>query len=251
MTLEVLTADTLADTNHGFFTRKGGVSEGIYAGLNCGRGSNDNPDHVATNRARVAAQMGVASRDLASVHQYHSAEVVVVNGPVTTPPKADAMVSNTPGCALGILTADCQPVLFADRKAGVVGAAHAGWKGAKAGVLQATVDAMMSLGATPQNIVAAIGPCIHQENYEVGPDFVEAVTQDDAEALALFRQGQGDRLHFDLPGYGLLALKRAGIPNATALQHCTYADPDRFYSYRRTCHESAPDYGRLIACISL
>jgi len=251
MALDVITADILDGTHHGFFTRKGGVSDGIYAGLNCGRGSNDVPDHVEANRALVAQHMGVTAANLASVHQYHSADVIVVDGPLGTPPKADAMVTKTKGCALGILTADCQPVLFADHKAGVVGAAHAGWKGAKAGVLQATVDAMVSLGADPTNIVAAIGPCIHQDNYEVGPDFIEAVTHDDPTALTFFKQGDGDRMRFDLPGYGLLALERAGVTRAVALDHCTYADPDRFFSYRRTCHEKAADYGRLIACIVL
>lgn len=251
MALDVLTAPTLAQTRHGFFTRKGGVSQGIYAGLNCGRGSNDAADHVQQNRALVADHMGVAHDHLISVHQYHSADVVVVNGPLPTLPKADAMVTNTPGVALGILTADCQPVLLADRTAGVVGAAHAGWKGAKAGVLQATVDAMVRLGADASRIAAAIGPCIHQDNYEVGPDFHHAVTHDDPEALALFKPGDGDRHFFDLPAYGLMALRRAGVSGAVALDHCTYGDPGRFFSYRRTCHQKDPDYGRLIACIAL
>ncbi|MFT7523402.1 MAG: YfiH family protein, partial [Candidatus Paceibacteria bacterium] len=170
MSLEVLKSDDLAPFRHGFFTRKGGSSTGIYAGLNCGAGSADDLEKVRANRKLVADDMGVAYDNLASVNQVHSADVQVIDGPVLGPrPKCDAMVSRTKGQALGILTADCQPVLFADPRAGVVGAAHAGWKGALGGVLEATIDAMVALGATRENINAAIGPSISQLAYEVGP----------------------------------------------------------------------------------
>ncbi len=249
--LEVITAQNLAGVHHGFFTRKGGISTGIFAGLNCGRGSSDNSEHVTENRHRVAQHMRVSTDCLVSVHQVHSPDVLLVNAPLQSPYQADAMVSDTPGIALGILTADCQPVLLADTDAGIIGAAHAGWKGAKAGVLQNTVDEMVNIGAHRDRIRAAIGPCITQKSYEVGPDFLEAVTRDDPDASTFFEKGQAGKWQFDLPGYGLNMLARAGVKNAAFTGHCTYSDKDRFFSYRRTCHESEPDYGRLIACISL
>lgn len=250
MTLEILTADGLAPLRHGFFTRKGGASSGVFKGLNCGRGSSDQTEAVLTNRARVAQAMQVPPENLVSVNQCHSADVVVVDGPLAETPKADAMVSATEGVALGILTADCQPVLFADGDAGVIGAAHAGWGGAISGVLENTVDAMVALGAARENITAVIGPCISQAAYEVGPEYFERFYDEDPENARFFANGEGDRMLFDLPGYGLHRLRSAGV-QAEWTRHCTYADPARFYSYRRSVHNKEADYGRLIATIRL
>ncbi|SPF77642.1 peptidoglycan editing factor PgeF [Pseudoprimorskyibacter insulae] len=247
MTLEIITSDSLSPFRHGFFTRKGGASSGVFAGLNCGSGSSDQSDVVAINRARVADAMEVAS--LTTVHQTHSADVVTVDGPLEGPtPKADAMVSNVPGIALGILTADCQPVLFADSDNGVVGAAHAGWKGAIGGILENTVDAMTAIGADRAKIRAVIGPSISQRAYEVGPEFFESFMAEDDASGRFFAKGQGDRFLFDLPAFGLHRLRGVGIM-AEWTRHCTYSDANRFYSYRRSCHEKEADYGRLISVI--
>ena len=251
MTLEIITADSLAPLRHGFFTRRGGASSGVFAGLNCGAGSSDQREIVEINRARVADAMEVPIAHLVTVHQTHSADVDIVDGPQSEPrPQADAMVSNTPGVALGILTADCQPVLFADAEAGVVGAAHAGWKGALDGVLEATVEAMESLGATRDNISAVIGPSISQRAYEVGPEFLDAFLAEDPQNARFFANGEGDRFHFDLPAFGLHSLREAGV-SAEWTRHCTYSDEDRFYSYRRSTHAKEADYGRLISVIRL
>ncbi|WP_456386591.1 peptidoglycan editing factor PgeF [Profundibacter sp.] len=250
MTLEILTADSLADQRHGFFTRKGGASCGIFKGLNCGFGSSDQAHAVTLNRTRVADAIGVDVERLATVHQYHSAEVLTVKGPLgPNRPKADAMVTATPDTALGILTADCAPVLFADAQAGVVGAAHAGWQGALNGVLEATLAAMQALGADPANTTAVIGPCISQAAYEVGPEFMDAFMADDPDNARFFAGGAGDRVQFDLPAYGLHRLRRAGVGEAEWIRHCTYRDADRFYSYRRCVHQKEADYGRLISVI--
>ncbi|MEP5155600.1 peptidoglycan editing factor PgeF [Planktotalea sp.] len=251
MTVELLKADILSGTQHGFFTRKGGESSGIFEGLNCGVGSSDASDIVLANRSRVAGEMAVVEDALVGVHQYHSAEVVTVDAPSTERPKADAMVTRTAGVALGILTADCQPVLFADKEAGVIGAAHAGWKGALDGVLANTVSAMEDLGAKRANITAAIGPCISQRAYEVGPEFYDDFTAKDPEFSRFFANGTDDRMQFDLPGFGLHMLREAGVEHAEWIGHCTYHDEARFYSYRRTTHRSEPDYGRLISVIRL
>lgn len=251
MTLEILTADALAPFRHGFFARSGGASSGIFAGLNCGRGSTDQDEVVAINRARVAKAMDVEASALLGVHQIHSADVVTATSPTEDRPKADAMVTKTPGLVLSILTADCQPVLFADLKAKVVGAAHAGWRGALDGVLEATVDAMEAIGAHREDISAVIGPTISQQNYEVGPEFLETFQDSDPDALRFFAGGTGDRAQFDLPGYGLARLRAAGVGHAEWTRHCTYADPDRFFSYRRSCHAQEADYGRLISAIRL
>ncbi|MGB3556746.1 MAG: peptidoglycan editing factor PgeF [Jannaschia sp.] len=246
MTLEILRSDLLGDVTHGFFTRAGGASSGIFAGLNCGRGSSDLVEAVATNRDRVAEAMG---GPLHGVHQVHSAEVAIVDGPLSEPePRADAMVTATPGAVLSILTADCMPVLFHDPRAGIAGAAHAGWKGTVGGVLEATVAAMADLGAALRDIRVAIGPSISQRAYEVGPDLMEDVLAEDPEAVRHFANGEGDRYQFDLIGYGLARLRAAGV-SAEWTGHCTYADPARFYSYRRTTHAGEVDYGRLIAAI--
>ncbi|NNK17346.1 MAG: peptidoglycan editing factor PgeF [Sulfitobacter sp.] len=251
MTLEILTSDSLSDTRHGFFTRRGGASSGVYAGLNCGHGSTDQTEIVTINRNRVADAMGVSAEHLAGVNQVHSADVITITEPFRDKPRADALVTKTPGIALSVLTADCQPVLFADSKAGVIGAAHAGWRGALDGVLDATVDAMEALGAARERITAVIGPCISQRAYEVGPEFFEDFLAEDPAFDRFFVQGQGDRLLFDLPGFGLSRLRNAGVAHAEWTRHCTYSDPARFYSYRRTTHAKEADYGRLISVITL
>tara|TARA_R110002049_G_scaffold29972_4_gene102115 strand:- start:33235 stop:33990 length:756 start_codon:yes stop_codon:yes gene_type:complete len=251
MTLEILTSDSLAPLRHGFFTRRGGASSGVFAGLNCGSGSSDQTEIVAINRARAAEAMGVAPENLLGVHQVHSATALHVTGPMPQKPRADAMVTSTPGIALSVLTADCQPVLFADVEAGVIGAAHAGWRGALDGVLEATVDAMIELGAARENITAVIGPSISQRAYEVGPEFLDNFLAADPSFSRYFIQGDGDRMLFDLPGFGLNRLRAAGIGHAEWTRHCTYHDAERFYSYRRTTHAKEADYGRLIAAITL
>lgn len=250
--LEFITSDALEGLRHGFFTRKGGASSGIFAGLNCGPGSSDLAEVVAINRARVAEAMGATPADLVTVHQVHSPDVVTVSAPHAGPaPQADALVTATPGLVLGVLTADCQPVLFADRTAGVIGAAHAGWRGSKDGVLEATLEAMESLGAARDRITAVIGPTISQAAYEVGPEFVYSFIDEDRETARFFAQGAGDRALFDLPGYALWRLRAAGVGHAEWTRHCTYRDSARFYSYRRTTHLGEADYGRLISCIRL
>lgn len=250
MMLEIITSDALP-VRHGFFTRKGGASSGIFAGLNCGAGSSDQAEIVAINRTRAAEAMGVAPQALVTVNQVHSAEVVTVTAPLDGSPRADGMVTATPGLALAVLTADCQPVLFADRQAGVVGAAHAGWRGALDGVLEATVEAMEALGAKREAISAVIGPCISQAAYEVGPEFLDAFRDEDPAYTRFFANGPGDRLLFDLPGFGLYRLRAAGVGQAEWVRHCTYRDSERFYSYRRTTHAGEADYGRLISAIRL
>jgi len=251
MTLEILTADSLTPLRHGFFTRKGGASSGIFEGLNCGPGSSDQAEVVAVNRARVAEAMQVSADYLISLHQLHSSEVVHIDAPLVERPRADAMVTATPGLALGILTADCQPVLFADAKAGIIGAAHAGWRGALDGVLDATVDAMECLGGDRSNICAVIGPSISQAAYEVGPEFIEIFLDIDPQNSRFFANGKAGHYQFDLPGYGLHRLRSAGVGQAEYTRHCTYSDATRFYSYRRSCHAHEADYGRLIAVIRL
>jgi YfiH family protein len=250
-TLEVLTHPALLPVRHGFFTRRGGASSGVFAGLNCGYGSSDQTEAVALNRARVATRMDVAGDHLVGVHQIHSATVIPVTGPLSPKPRADALVTATPGLALSVLTADCQPVLFADPGAGVIGAAHAGWRGALAGLLEAVLDAMERLGARRAATTAVIGPTISQRAYEVGPEFFEAFLAEDRGYDRFFAQGSGDRLMFDLPGFSLARLRVAGIGQAHWTSHCTYSDPDRFFSYRRSVHDRQADYGRLISAIRL
>ncbi len=243
-------ADALRGLPHGFFTREGGVSAGLYATLNGGQGSADDAEAVAENRARVAAQLGAGA--LVSVHQVHGDRVEHVTGPWDGPrPKADAMITDRPGVGLAVLTADCAPVLLADREAGVVGAAHAGWKGALGGVLESVLEAMAGLGARRERIVAAVGPTISQRAYEVGPEFVEQFLDEDRAYGRFFAGGQGDRAMFDLPGFCLNRLREAGVADAGWTGHCTYSDAARFYSYRRACHAGEPDYGRLVAAIAL
>jgi hypothetical protein len=243
-----------AGIRHAFFTRRGGVSEGVHASLNGGLGSDDEPERVAENRRRMSQRLGVPADNLVSLYQVHSAEVVVVDAPfaLADRPKADGMVTRVPRLALGIATADCGPILFADPANGVVGAAHAGWKGALAGVVEATVAAMERLGAERTRIVAVLGPTIAQAAYEVGPDFL-ARFRDEAPGADTFLV-DGDRpghAQFDLPGFILSRLAEAGIGKASSLGLCTYADPERFYSYRRTTHRREPDYGRLVSAVAL
>lgn len=242
-------ADLLSDITHGFFTRTGGVSAGIYASLNGGQGSKDLPDAVAENRRRVAARLGVD--EIVTVHQIHSDRTETIAAPWNArPPEADAMVSATPGLGLSVLTADCAPVLLADSEAGIVGAAHAGWKGALGGVLESVVAAMVRLGASPSRLRAAVGPCISQRAYEVGPEFLERFLDEDPETARFFAGGAGDRSLFDLPGFVLARLRSAGVA-AEWTGHCTYGDPARFFSYRRAVHAGDPDYGRLVSSIAL
>lgn len=252
MTLEILTSPALDPLRHGFFTRAGGASSGVFAGLNCGIGSSDQAEAVAINRARVAIAMGAAADALITVHQVHSAKVVRADDvSAAARPEADAVVTATPGLALAVLTADCQPVLFADHDAGVIGAAHAGWRGALSGVLDATIDEMEALGADRAGIRAVIGPSISQPNYEVGPEFRDTFLREDPASAPFFTRGKGDRFLFDLPGYGLHRLDRAGVRNAEWIRECTYADERRYYSFRRSQHRKEADYGRLISAISL
>jgi YfiH family protein len=252
MTLEIITSDDLEGVSHGFFTRRGGASSGVFEGLNCGFGSTDQSDMVIINRARVARAMDVAADALVTVHQTHSTRIATLTAAPDAPlPEADGMVTAMPGLALAVLTADCQPVLFADPAADVVGAAHAGWKGALDGVLEATVDAMTAIGASRDRITAVIGPAISQRAYEVGPEFLERFLDADPDSAAYFANGNGDRYHFDLPGYGLHRLRAADIAHAHWTGHCTYSDAGRFYSYRRSVHARQADYGRLISVIRL
>ena len=250
MTLEYLPSEALLPLRHGFFTRRGGASSGIFEGLNCGLGSTDQREIVLMNRSRVAAAMGVGPEALVTINQVHSSNVRAIAEPSDARGvDADAMVTATPGLAIAVLTADCQPVLFADPVADVVGAAHAGWKGALDGVLEATVEAMTVLGARRERIRAAIGPTIGQDAYEVGPEFLDRFLAADATNRDFFRPGAGDRQHFDLQGYALRRLAATGIAGAASLGRCTYSEPDLFYSYRRSVHRGEADYGRLISAI--
>lgn len=237
---------------HGFFGRDGGVSTGLYAALNCGLGSQDDRERVMENRRRVAAALGDASWPVVTLYQTHSATARIVTGPQdgANLPKADAVVSATPGVVVGALAADCCPVLFADPQAKVVAAAHAGWRGAVGGILESTVATMQEAGAQRGRIVAAIGPCIGLAAYEVGPEFeAEVVALDTANACFFSRRAKDARPHFDLPGYvlaRLTGLDLAHIENAT---RCTYENESEFFSYRRSCHRKEPDYGRQISAI--
>ncbi len=237
---------------HAFFTSEGGVSEGVYASLNGGPGSNDDPAKVTENRARMAAQMGVTPENFLTLHQIHSPDAVVATGPWNgSRPKADALVSNTEGLSIGVTTADCGPVLFVDPHARVIGAAHAGWKGALTGILESTIDAMEKLGADRGGIVAAIGPLIRQHSYEVGVEFVERFLDADAEYARFFLPGERDgHSMFDLAGLIRLRLENAGILMIDDLGIDTYSD-GRCFSYRRSVHRKEPDYGRHVHAIAL
>ena len=239
---------------HGFFTRLGGVSEGIYASLNCGPGSNDEAANVSENRARIERALDAEPGKLVSVYQKHTNTAVVAKKPWTKDkiPEADAIVTSTPGLAIGILTADCAPVLLCDPEVRVIGAAHAGWRGAKLGIAEATVEAMTGLGAQPERIRAAIGPAISQGAYEVGHDYREQflATEPDSEAFFIIDESSGEP-HFDLPGYVAERLARAGVGEVVDLGFCTYYDETRLFSYRRSQHHGEDDYGRQISAIVL
>jgi purine-nucleoside/S-methyl-5'-thioadenosine phosphorylase / adenosine deaminase len=244
----------LAGIRHGFFTRQGGVSEGIFASLNCGFGSSDDAAKVAENRARAIAMLGLAADRLATCYQVHSPDVVVVDRLWSRgeAPRVDAMVTRTPEIALGILSADCAPVLFADAAARVIGAAHAGWRGALSGVLEATVAAMKKLGASQRRIAAAIGPCIGRDSYEVGPEFPAPFLAENAANDAFFRPApRAGHFLFDLAGYVVARLTRLDLARIETIAGDTVTEPDRFFSYRRSCHRKEPDYGRGLSAIAL
>jgi YfiH family protein len=242
-----------AGVRHGFFTRQGGVSTGLYAGLNTGLGSADDAAAVAENRRRVAETMGGAADDLANCYQIHSAITRVATGPwAGDRPEGDAVVTATPGAICAVLTADCAPILLADVEVGVVGAVHAGWKGALTGVVHSAVTAMQALGARPGRIVAVVGPCIAQPSYEVGADFQDRFEHHDAGAGRFFAPGaEADKRMFDLPGFVLWRLEQAGVGEAAWTGHDTCVDGERFYSNRRAFQAGEPDFGRLMSAIRL
>jgi len=253
MTLASPLLSAIPGLRHAFFTRDGGVSEGFYGSLNGGLGSNDDPGHVAENRRRMAEQIGVAPENFLSVWQIHSPDAVVANGPWegASRPRADAIVTRTEGLALGVTAADCGPILFVDPNARVIGAAHAGWKGALTGVLESTVEAMEKLGAERGGIVAAIGPLIRQHSYEVGDEFVERFIEADAENAAFFLPAsRAGHAMFDLAGFIRMRLENAGVLMIDDLGVDTYSD-ERFFSYRRSVHRKEPDYGRHVHAIAL
>jgi hypothetical protein len=253
----MITAKALNDSprlRHGFFTRNGGVSEGIYSSLNCGLGSGDDPAKVSENRTRAMGRLDLPVLALATVYQHHSADVVRVEAPwpQAARPKADAMVTVRPDVALGIGTADCAPVLFADAAAGVIGAAHAGWRGAVGGVLEATVRAMTELGAEPAHIHAAIGPTIGQASYEVGPEFpAPFLAQDPGNARFFVASKRAGYFMFDLPAYVAARLRRLGLGAVEDVARDTCAEADQFFSYRRTTLAGEKDYGRGLSAIAL
>lgn len=238
---------------HGFFTRHGGVSTGLYEGLNTGLGSNDDPDAVVENRRRVAAALGGASDDLAACYQIHSSLTRVAEGPWRGDrPEGDAVVTRTPGVICAVLTADCAPVLMADTEAGVIAAVHAGWRGALGGVVHSAVSAMEALGAQRNRIVAVVGPCIAQASYEVGADFEERFEHHDPGSGRFFMAGdQADKRRFDLAGFVLWRLEQAGVANAAWTGHDTCADETAFFSNRRALLRTEPDFGRLMSAIRL
>jgi hypothetical protein len=252
--LQAPSLSKLPGIRHGFFTRAGGVSSGVYESLNGGVGSKDAPEHVAENRARMATQLGVVPERLLSCYQIHSPEVIVAEQPwpASERPRADAIVTKIPNLAIGVSTADCGPVLLADAQVRIIGAAHAGWRGALTGVIEATVVAMEKLGATRTNIVAAAGPMIRQPNYEVGQDLIDRFVAVEPNNVRFFKKAaRPGHAMFDLAGYVVSRLQRAGIEQIEDIGLCTYADPGQFYSYRRSTHRSEPDYGRHINAIAL
>src|SRR5665647_1831499 len=244
--LQAASLSTLPRIRHAFFTRSGGVSQGVYDSLNGGVGSNDAPAKVTENRSRMAGALGVKPDHLLTAYQIHSPDVVVADQPWTLEnrPRADAIVTRTPRLAIGVSTADCGPLLLADAETGVIGAAHAGWRGALTGVVEAAIAAMEKLGAERARIAAALGPTIRQPNYEVGPEFIARFVAADADNARFFAASpNAGHAMFDLPGYIAIRVQCAGIENFEDLGLCTYAEPDRFYSFRRATHRNEPDYG--------
>ncbi|HEX6114736.1 MAG TPA: peptidoglycan editing factor PgeF [Geminicoccaceae bacterium] len=252
--LSAASLGALGRVRHGFFTRRGGVSEGAFASLNCGYSSGDDVGRVEANRARALERLGLVPGSLCTVRQVHGARVVAARQPQPRRPtvQADALVADRPGITLGVLCADCAPVLLADTDAGVIGAAHAGWRGALAGVVEATVEAMVERGAVRERTVAAIGPCIAQASYEVGPELLTRFAEEDPGSAALFEPVAGsDRLLFDLKGYVLRRLARAGVEQRTAMPDDTHADAARFFSARRSRQRGADRFGLLLSAIAL
>ena len=252
--LESHSLAALPGVRHGFFTRQGGVSRGPYDSLNCGLGSGDDPAAVRENRARAMAALGLEGEALATAHQVHSALVQILEEPtaLAARPKVDALVTRRRGLALGVLAADCAPVLLADAEAGIVAAAHAGWRGARLGVLEAAVEAMVGLGALRARIRAAIGPTIGAASYEVGAEFQATFLAEDGGNEVFFRpSARAGHFMFDLPTYTARRLERLGLAAVEQLDEDTYAAPERFFSYRRNCHEGLSDYGRCLSAIAL
>ncbi|PCJ60157.1 MAG: polyphenol oxidase [Rhodospirillaceae bacterium] len=243
----------LARIAHGFFTREGGTSEGIYASLNCGPGSNDTPSHVAENRRRTMDRLGLPRDGLVTASQVHGTHVHFVTGPFNParPIEADGLVTKTTGLAIGILTADCAPVLLADPDRGIVGAAHAGWRGAKTGVLEAVLAEMVGQGARLAHIQAVIGPCIGQQSYEVAPGFPDPFLAEDPDNARFFQGTPAGRFRFDLGAYVEARLRGAGVIKPTRIDADTYCEPARFFSYRRATHKGEPDYGRVLSAIAI
>jgi YfiH family protein len=252
MTIDVLRSDALGAVPHGFLGRRGGVSTGIYTGLNVGLGSEDDREAILQNRA-LARDAILPGSSLVTVHQVHSPDVITVTAPIPDAerPKADAMVTNRPGLLLGVLAADCVPILFADAERGIVGAAHSGWKGSLHGVGEATIDAMIALGAERSAIACAIGPCIGRASYEVSESFADPFLARDPEDAHFFSEGKPGHLQFDIAGYVAARLAAAGAGRVVMLDEDTHSQPDRFYSYRRSCHANEPGYGRQISLIGL
>ena len=250
--IEVLQSKLLGDIAHGFLGRRGGVSNGIFESLNCSLGSDDVREHVLENR-RLAVAAVLPEAHLSRVFQIHSPDVVTVTGPIDleNPPKADALVTDRPGFLLAVQTADCVPVLFADAKAGIVGAAHSGWKGSISGVTDHTILAMEALGADRANIACAIGPCIAQKSYEVDGGFFRRFAEADAANERFFAQGKPGHWQFDIEGYVAARLAAFGVQRVECLGEDTYSQPDRFFSYRRSCHRQEPGYGGQMSMIGL
>jgi YfiH family protein len=241
----------LTRIRHGFFTRQGGVSGDVYRSLNCGLGSRDEPALVRENRARVARMLGGEPEHLVTLYQVHSATALIIERalPRANLPKADALVTRTPGLVIGAMAADCAPVLFADPEARIVGAAHAGWRGALDGILEATVAAMVRLGARASRIRAAVGPCINHEHYEIGPEFEKRFLDTDPANARFFARQSGGYTRFDLPAFVEARLQRAGLCEVERRSPCTYGNESHFFSYRRATHRGDPDYGRQISAI--
>ncbi len=240
-------SDTLS-AKHGFFGRQGGVSKGVYDSLNAGERSDDTLDHVAENRARIAQAMGVAPTHLVSLHQIHSDIVEIITEPPTEPLQADGLVTTVKGLAISALSADCGPVLLSDPKAGVIGACHAGWRGALGGIVESTVAAMCEVGATPADITAILGPCIGPKNYEVGEEFRAEFLEMNEDYEQFFHTPSGAKAHFDLPAFILSRLDVMGV-SATWTKHCTYTEADTYFSYRRNTHENITGYGRNLSAV--
>ena len=248
-THDLLSQDGIA---HGFFGRQGGVSKGQYESLNAGEGSQDSANNVTKNRARIAKALGTSEPKLLSLSQIHSTEVLIVDAPFTgTPPKADGLVTKTPGLAISALAADCGPVLFCDAQTQIIGACHAGWRGALAGVTTETIRAMESLGAKRENICTVLGPCISQDSYEVGHDYRDSFVAENEAHDRFFRLGPNRKPHFDLRRFILFKLRNDGITHIAALPNCTYAQPNDYFSYRYNTHHNLGDYGRNISAIML